>query len=169
MTYKPSLTTPVTTHKPSGPPVVPQGGHNDGAGQEVDIVQDSQTPAAPGTSGDKARGSRIPDDFFPTSHSIDLIRNQFPGITENFLVGEHAKFRDHWVAVSGARGRKIDWDATWRNWIRTSVDRLRPAERAAFTHQAPAQAPEYQAPSKSDQYRDIGAQVAAEFAQGGGA
>lgn len=29
------------------------------------------------------------------------------------------RFRDYWVAVPGARGLKLDWTATWRNWIRT--------------------------------------------------
>jgi hypothetical protein len=29
-----------------------------------------------------------------------------------------AKFRDHWVAKAGKDGRKLDWEATWRNWVR---------------------------------------------------
>jgi hypothetical protein len=29
-----------------------------------------------------------------------------------------ARFRDHWIAESGAKGRKLDWFATWRNWVR---------------------------------------------------
>lgn len=29
------------------------------------------------------------------------------------------QFRDYWVSVPGARGRKSDWLATWRNWVRT--------------------------------------------------
>ena len=32
------------------------------------------------------------------------------------------KFRDFWVAAPGARGRKADWLATWRNWIRREYD-----------------------------------------------
>ena len=27
-------------------------------------------------------------------------------------------FHDYWVAVPGSRGRKTDWLATWRNWVR---------------------------------------------------
>lgn len=27
-------------------------------------------------------------------------------------------FRDHWIALPGAKGVKLDWEATWRNWIR---------------------------------------------------
>jgi hypothetical protein len=29
-------------------------------------------------------------------------------------------FRDYWIAQPGQRGVKLDWDATWRNWIRRS-------------------------------------------------
>jgi hypothetical protein len=34
-----------------------------------------------------------------------------------------AKFTDYWKAASGAKARKHDWDATWRNWCRTETDR----------------------------------------------
>jgi uncharacterized protein YdaU (DUF1376 family) len=27
-------------------------------------------------------------------------------------------FRDYWVSVAGSKGVKLDWTATWRNWIR---------------------------------------------------
>jgi hypothetical protein len=29
-----------------------------------------------------------------------------------------SEFRDYWIAVAGQRGVKLDWDATWRNWVR---------------------------------------------------
>jgi hypothetical protein len=32
------------------------------------------------------------------------------------------KFRDYWIAQPGAKGRKKDWQATWRNWLRNSQD-----------------------------------------------
>lgn len=30
-----------------------------------------------------------------------------------------AAFRDYWIARPGAGGCKLDWFATWRNWVRT--------------------------------------------------
>jgi uncharacterized protein YdaU (DUF1376 family) len=27
-------------------------------------------------------------------------------------------FKDYWVSVAGQKGVKLDWSATWRNWIR---------------------------------------------------
>ena len=32
------------------------------------------------------------------------------------------KFRDYWIAKPGKDGRKVDWFATWRNWIRREED-----------------------------------------------
>lgn len=28
-------------------------------------------------------------------------------------------FTDYWVSVAGAKGVKLDWSATWRNWVRS--------------------------------------------------
>ena len=28
------------------------------------------------------------------------------------------RFRDHWLAAGGQNARKVDWEATWRNWVR---------------------------------------------------
>ena len=37
-----------------------------------------------------------------------------------------AKFIDYWKSASGAKARKVDWEATWRNWCRTEADRRSP-------------------------------------------
>jgi hypothetical protein len=31
-------------------------------------------------------------------------------------------FRDYWISVAGIKGRKADWRATWRNWVRNQRD-----------------------------------------------
>ena len=36
------------------------------------------------------------------------------------LRAEHRKFIDYWISEPGQRGTKLDWNATWRNWIRRS-------------------------------------------------
>lgn len=41
-------------------------------------------------------------------------------LTDVELRAEGAKFRDHWHAAAGAKGVKLDWLATWRNWIRNA-------------------------------------------------
>jgi len=30
------------------------------------------------------------------------------------------QFKDYWVAQAGQKGVKLDWDATWRNWVRNT-------------------------------------------------
>lgn len=33
-----------------------------------------------------------------------------------------AMFADHWRSKPGKDGRKADWGATWRNWIRRATE-----------------------------------------------
>jgi hypothetical protein len=35
-----------------------------------------------------------------------------------------AKFRNYWLAKPGSGGRKLDWNATWRNWILKAAEHL---------------------------------------------
>lgn len=44
------------------------------------------------------------------------------GLSPETVRREADRFRDHWIAAAGARGRKADWQATWRNWIRKHLD-----------------------------------------------
>ena len=39
-------------------------------------------------------------------------------------------FRDYWVAKPGKDGRKSDWKATWRNWVRNQRSGAPPQRRA---------------------------------------
>jgi len=54
------------------------------------------------------------------------------------LRAEHLVFVDYWIAQPGQRGVKLDWEATWRNWMRRKqsdrvAGKLTPTERAAQT------------------------------------
>lgn len=41
---------------------------------------------------------------------------------------DHESFCDYWRGVPGTKGRKLDWVATWRNWMRREHERrARPA------------------------------------------
>jgi len=35
---------------------------------------------------------------------------------------EFEKFRDYWLAAPGQKGRKANWPATWRNWVRRASE-----------------------------------------------
>lgn len=64
------------------------------------------------------RASRIPDDFMLTPERRLVAEAETLPADRTF-----EKFRDYWHAVPGAKGRKLDWDATWRNWCKTERDR----------------------------------------------
>ena len=43
-------------------------------------------------------------------------------------------FVDYWIARAGAGGSKLDWEATWRNWIRKQNPRIAPVANANPDH-----------------------------------
>jgi hypothetical protein len=63
---------------------------------------------------------RLPEDWQPKEKDVQLMKEHFPSI--DLKLETHA-FRDYWTAVAGVKGKKADWDATWRNWIRNSYKR----------------------------------------------
>lgn len=71
------------------------------------------------TSLPRKRGTRLPDEFIPTEKSRATIIAEFPSLD---LRKEHARFVDYWTAKPGKDGVKLDWDATWRNWMRRAGD-----------------------------------------------
>ena len=72
-----------------------------------------------GTRAERAdRGTRLPADWSPSEE--DRAFAQAEGIDPE---REAASFRDYWTSKPGAAGRKSNWSATWRNWVRRSAER----------------------------------------------
>ncbi len=69
-----------------------------------------------------ARGSRLPggEDWTLPERLGQWAVAQ--GLSDFEVRREVEKFRDHWIAVPGAKGRKLDWDATWRSWVRRTIE-----------------------------------------------
>ncbi|WP_332060794.1 DUF1376 domain-containing protein [Bartonella sp. CB74] len=65
------------------------------------------------------QGCRLPDDFEPDYDCA--IQGGLPPERVNL---EIAKFRDYWNAKAGKDATKHDWPATWRNWVRRTVENL---------------------------------------------
>lgn len=65
----------------------------------------------------RKRGARLPDDWLadPKDWPDAVLRLGVAGADQELL-----KFKDYWKAQPGQRGVKLDWDATWRNWIRNA-------------------------------------------------
>ena len=76
-------------------------------------------PAAQETAKARKRATRIPDDYMPSPHVIEDMRAECPKVD---LEAENRKFVDYWSAKAGKDATKLDWDATWRNWIRRAKD-----------------------------------------------
>jgi len=66
------------------------------------------------------RGTRLPDDFTLTDELSDWARRETPGVDPAV---ETEKFCDYWRAKTGKDATKVDWVATWRNWMRNARDR----------------------------------------------
>jgi DnaT-like ssDNA binding protein len=75
---------------------------------------------ASGRGNRDARGARIPDDWQPNDDLIDAMRRE--GIPDELSRRELPKFCDYWAGIPGMKGRKTDWDATWRNWLRRAAE-----------------------------------------------
>ncbi len=44
---------------------------------------------------------------------------------------EADRFRDYWIGKPGKDGVKLDWEATWRNWVRKALDDKRATAKPA--------------------------------------
>lgn len=73
------------------------------------------------TSLPHKRGQRLPPDWKPTPEDITWQRAST--IADDLARRELAKFADYWAAKSGRDAAKLDWSATWRNWLRTAIER----------------------------------------------
>ncbi|BBY10999.1 hypothetical protein [Mycobacterium marseillense] len=117
------------TVEPASREVVTQ--RNDGmdkaTGQVVDEpASPDNLPAVNGTPKPDPRGTRLPDDWMPDRAVIEQMRAKHPDVD---LKAVHEEFVDYWRGVPGARGRKLDWNATWRNQVRRAAGRQQPRRR----------------------------------------
>jgi hypothetical protein len=70
-----------------------------------------------GSPKSSARGSRIPSNWTPTPKDYAFASSE--GMTREEINREADRFRDHWKSAPGSKGCKLDWEATWRNWVRS--------------------------------------------------
>lgn len=77
----------------------------------------SPIPERGTTRPTKSRGSRLPPDWEPDANLLAWAKAERPDV---LLAVELAKFRDYWIAKPGQQGVKLDWPATFRNWIRSA-------------------------------------------------
>ena len=63
----------------------------------------------------------MPDDWTPPQDWI-VWAMEHTGWGRERVLDVADRFRDYWISVAGAKGRKRNWMATWRNWVRRDLD-----------------------------------------------
>ena len=104
-----------------------------------------------------SRGTRLPEDWKPSTELVSWARRE--GYSDAWARKSTDRFRDHWLSQPGTRGRKLDWGATWRNWLRTDAERNPGNGRPGTGH-----APTPQPPQMRQVHAELEARIAAENA-----
>lgn len=100
--------------------------------KHVDAPVDAHVDAPPSTTpstreekrredkaiGRVSRATRLPADWFP---SDELRAKALQHLSPSAVALETTKFKNYWAGVGGAKGAKLDWGATFDNWILNAV------------------------------------------------
>lgn len=109
--HRPPTTEPAAIAADTVAPLAlpPSASENSKPEPEPSKAKPQSKPRAP-------RATRVPDDFVPSPSTLEHFRSQgwdpLPSVAE---------FLDHWRAVPGAKGVKLDWEATFRNRMRDLI------------------------------------------------
>jgi len=74
---------------------------------------------------ERTRGSRLSADWVLPKEWADWAKQERPDLDLQ-SVGE--QFRDYWSAKAGSGATKLDWQATWRNWVRNQKQVFKPVD-----------------------------------------
>lgn len=97
-------------------------------------------------------GARLPPDWSPSDEETEFAKRERPGVD---VAAEAEKFRDYWHSLAGAKARRADWPATWRNWIRR-IDVPKGADgRPAAAGQDPSAQRDWRESSETPLQREI--------------
>ena len=70
---------------------------------------------------ENTRGSRLSPDFCLKEDWKEFCQQDRPDLNPSKVF---ETFKDYWVAKAGQQGVKLDWFATWRNWVRSQNQAL---------------------------------------------
>lgn len=76
--------------------------------------------ASASPSSKPEKGTRLHDDWLPSTSAIAWAEAKYPEIDTNLVT---TSFILYWTAVPGAKGLKLDWDKTWQNNVIECVGR----------------------------------------------
>ncbi len=79
---------------------------------------------------ERRRATRLPADWQPSPEDISFCQKARPDLNVRDVADS---FRDYWTARSGKEATKLDWPATWRNWVRREKARpSRPSQKTSL-------------------------------------
>ncbi|WP_208431332.1 YdaU family protein [Bartonella doshiae] len=85
-----------------------------------------KTINSPSSSRQDANRTKIPKGHrLPADWTANISAAISEGLSEEQARWQEKKFRDYWHAKSGKEALKVDWQATWRNWFRREIERLK--------------------------------------------
>jgi hypothetical protein len=67
----------------------------------------------------RQRGSRLPTEWRLPKKYGEWARNE-TSLGDDWIRKEGDKFSDYWRAQPGTKALKVDWFATWKNWVRNA-------------------------------------------------
>ncbi len=89
--------------------------------KEEDLGRASSAPSAePIKKIKSSRGTRLTRDWDLPAEWGNWAETQ--GMTREVVIRQCDHFKDYWIAKSGANATKMDWEATWRNWVRKHLE-----------------------------------------------
>lgn len=98
-------------------------------GLQLEVLK-KDSDAVATTAGSLQKGTRIPDNFAPDAAMRAWAQAKVPNVN---LARETEKFCNYWRAKGGREARKLDWSATWRNWMLNADDSLQRTNGRAMT------------------------------------
>lgn len=110
------------TNAPGNAPSIPQAMHEECPSPSPSPIPLKTTSKAeaeaqepPAKRAKTAPATRLPADWLPTDGDVSFCKTERPDLRVDDVAN---RFRDHWISQPGAKGQKLDWNATWRNWVR---------------------------------------------------
>lgn len=86
---------------------------------QPDPISNSYLGDASAPTTKTGKGTRINPDWNPSRQTVQQLAQEHPQLDTR---AEHLKFIDYWLAQPGTKGVKLDWEATWRNWMRKAAE-----------------------------------------------
>jgi hypothetical protein len=92
--------------------------------ESLDISESAASPSAPTPTPQPSKkaapaenplGTRLPVDWKPSQADVEYCKTERPDLKPSLVA---TNFYDYWIAKPGKDGRKADWSATWRSWVR---------------------------------------------------